>query len=69
MRCLSALDGPGYGVCDDAAVFGFYQELRGCADYLEVAAIDVKEVGGRVNGAEVAVDIEGVEGGGAGEAL
>lgn len=64
-----ALDGPGYGVGNDAAVFGFYQEFWGGADDLEGAAVDVEEVRGGVHRAEVPVDVKGVEGGGACEAL
>lgn len=57
-------------MCDYPPVFGFYKQLRGCADDLEGgAAVEVKEIGGRIYGAEVAVDVEGVEVRGAGDAV
>ena len=54
---------------DDAAVFGFYEQFWGGTDNLEGAAVDVEEVRGGVHGAEMSVDVERVEGGGAREAL
>ncbi len=58
---FAALDGAGDGVGDDSAGFGFDEEFWGGADNLKITAVDVKEVRGGVYGAEVAVDVEGVE--------
>lgn len=69
LGCFTAFDGSRDGMGDDAAVFGLDEEFWGCADELEVCAVDVEEVGTRVDGAEVTVDVEWVEGGRTGEAL
>ena len=66
---FAAFDGAGDRVGDDPAFFGFHQQFGAGADELEVVAVDVEEVGGRVDGAELAVDVEGVEVRGAREAL
>lgn len=54
---------------DDLPTFGFDKEFRACADDLEFQAVDVEEVWGGVDSAEVGVNVEGVEGGWAGESL
>ena len=55
---------------DDAAFFRLDEELGTGANELEGAtAVDVEKVGGRVDCAEMTVDVEGVEGSGAREAL
>jgi hypothetical protein len=60
---------PRDGMGDDAAKGGFDEEFGAGADKLEGGAVNVEEVGGGVYGAEVTVDVEGVESRGAGEAL
>ena len=55
---------------DDTAFFRLDEELGTGANELEgVAAVDVEKVRGRVDCAEMTVDVEGVKGGGAREAL
>lgn len=66
---LAALDGAGDGVRDYPAGVGFDEQFGAGADELEGAGVDVEEVGGWVEAAKRAVDVEGVEGGGAAEAL
>lgn len=67
---FAARDGAGNGVGDDAVIFiGFDEKFGGGADEVEGGAGDVEEVGGGVEGAEVRVEVEGVEGCGAGEAV
>ena len=58
----AAFDRAGDRVVDDAACNGvlFDEQLRAGTYDLEVGAGDVEEVGGWVDGAEVAVDVEGV---------
>lgn len=65
----AAFDGAGDWVGDDAVGFGFDKEFGGSADDLKGRAVHIEEVGGGVDRAEVAVDVERVEGCGAGEAL
>jgi hypothetical protein len=54
---------------NDTAERGFDEEFGACADELESRTVDIEEIGGGIYDAEAAVDVEGVEGRGAGEAL
>lgn len=66
---LPPRNGPGDGVRDDAPVVRLGEQFWGGADQVEGGAVDVEEIGGRVDGSEVAVDVERVDGGGTREAL
>lgn len=66
---LAALDGARNGVRDDAAVLALDQQLGRGANDLEILAVNVEEVRRRVDGAQVAVDVERVQVRRAGEAL
>lgn len=70
LRGFAARNGAGDGVRDNSVVFvGFDEEFGGGADEMEVGAGDVEEIGGGVEGAEVRVEVEGVEGCGSGKAV
>lgn len=57
-------------MCDDPPVLRLDEELRRGSDDLEGgAAVEVEEVGGGIHGAEMAVDIEGMQVRGAGDAV
>lgn len=62
--CGAAFDRAGDWVVNDATCEGVLldEQLRACAYNLEVGARDVEEVGRWVDGAQVAVDVEGVQG-------
>lgn len=63
----ATFDGAGDGVGDYAAGgrFGFYEEFGGGANEVEIGAGDVEEIGRGVHGAQMAVDVERVQGCGA----